>query len=175
MPNILKKIIACSFLVLVIGSALGIILQREFIIRREEDPDKFHPAMYFDKLFGKMVQCRLCPNQCILSPGQYGLCKARKNIDGKLYSLVYGKIATWHIDPIEKKPFFHVLPGSRAFSFATTGCNIQCLFCQNWEISQVFPFDIPTQSAAPEEAIRQTATSGSRIIAFTYVDPTIFY
>jgi len=175
MNNFFRKITAFLFLILVISSALSIVIQREIIIRREEDPSKFHLAMYYNKLFGKIVQCRLCPNLCILSPGEYGLCKARKNIDGNLYSLVYGKIAAAHIDPIEKKPFFHVLPGSKAFSIATTGCNIRCLFCQNWEISQVFPFDMPTQAATPEEVVRQALASGAHIIAFTYSEPIIFY
>ncbi|MBF0571979.1 MAG: AmmeMemoRadiSam system radical SAM enzyme [Candidatus Omnitrophica bacterium] len=131
--------------------------------------------MYYDKLFGNMVQCRLCPNLCVLAPGQYGTCKARKNIQGKLYSMVYGKIATAHTDPIEKKPLFHVLPGSNAFSIATTGCNIQCLFCQNWEISQAFPFDFATQAASAEDVVRQALSSGAQSIAFTYSEPTISY
>src|SRR5208283_1607870 len=144
MNNALKKIFAGFFLLLIVGSAVYVIHQREKIIRLEENPSQFHEALYYNKLSGNMVQCHLCPNLCILSPGQYGACKARKNINGKLYSMVYGKIAASNLDPIEKKPFFHVLPGCAAYSIATTGCNIQCLFCQNWEISQVFPFDLPT-------------------------------
>ena len=144
MNPVFKKILAGLFLILIIASAAYLVFHRERIVRQQGDPSQFHEAMYYNKLSGDMVQCHLCPNLCILSPGEYGICKARKNINGKLYSMVYGKIATSHVDPIEKKPFFHVLPGQAAFSIATTGCNIQCLFCQNWEISQVFPFDMQT-------------------------------
>lgn len=173
--NFLKKTSVFLFLVLVIGSTFYAILHREKAVRREGDADEFHPAMYYDQSSEDRVRCRLCPNRCRLSPGQYGDCKARKNIGGKLYSLVYGKIAAAHVDPIEKKPFFHVLPGEKAFSIATTGCNMQCLFCQNWEISQVFPFDVPTQSATPQQVVAQAVASGAKSIAFTYTEPIIFY
>jgi len=175
MKNIFKKILAGFFLVLIVGSAAYVVIHREKIVRLEENPSQFHEALYYDQLFGHNIQCRLCPNLCILSPGQYGACKARKNINGKLYSMVYGKIATVHLDPIEKKPFFHVLPGAAAFSIATTGCNIQCLFCQNWEISQVFPFDTQTISATPQQVVDQARASGARAIAFTYSEPTISF
>ncbi len=163
------------FLLAVLGSVAYVIVHREKIVRVEEDPAKFHEAMYYKKFFGNIVQCGLCPNKCVLSPGQYGLCKARKNINGSLYSLVYGRIATWHVDPVEKKPFFHVLPGSAAFSIATTGCNIQCLFCQNWEISQIFPFDMQTLPATPRQVVEQALASGAQAIAFTYSEPTISF
>ncbi len=175
MDHIFRKTLAAIFLMIITASSLYVVFQRERIIRLEEDPSRFHEAMYYDKLFGNLVQCRLCPNLCILVPGQYGICKARKNINGKLYSMVYGKIAAVHLDPVEKKPFFHVLPGSSAFSIATTGCNIQCLFCQNWEISQVFPFDLTTITATPEQVVAQALTSGAHAIAFTYSEPIISY
>jgi pyruvate formate lyase activating enzyme len=175
MKNILKKILAGLFLLLIIGSAAYLVIHREQIVRQQEAPSQFHEALYYEKLFGNSVQCRLCPNLCILSPGEYGACKARKNINGKLYSMVYGKIATVHVDPIEKKPFFHVLPGKAAFSIATTGCNIQCLFCQNWEISQVFPFDVKTIPATPQQVVDRALASGAPAIAFTYSEPTISF
>jgi pyruvate formate lyase activating enzyme len=175
MRNFVKKTLATLFVLVIAAGAAFIILKREGTIRREEAPAKFHTAMFFDKLMDKIVRCRLCPNQCMLSPGQYGRCKARKNIDGKLYSLVYGRIATWHIDPIEKKPFFHVLPGGTALSIATTGCNMQCLFCQNWEISQAYPFDAKTQQASPENIVELALANRSNAIAFTYSEPTIYY
>ncbi|MEI7998512.1 MAG: AmmeMemoRadiSam system radical SAM enzyme [Candidatus Omnitrophota bacterium] len=175
MKKFLKKILALLFMISILGTCGYVIVHREAIKRTEEDPTKFHEASYYEKFFGNILQCHLCPNQCILSSGQYGLCKARKNIDGKLYSLVYGKLATWHVDPIEKKPFFHVLPGAKAFSIATSGCNIQCLFCQNWEISQAFPFDSPTQAATPQQIISAALASGSQAIAFTYSEPTISF
>ncbi|MBF0532162.1 MAG: AmmeMemoRadiSam system radical SAM enzyme [Candidatus Omnitrophica bacterium] len=172
---IIKKIFAFLFLILLIGSGLLLIGQRERVARSERPPEKFHTALFFDKLSNRMVQCRLCPNQCILSPGQIGACKARKNIDGTLVSMVYGQIASQHVDPIEKKPFFHVLPGATAFSIATTGCNMQCLFCQNWEISQRFPTEVSTTAATPQQVVDEAAASGARAIAFTYNEPTIAY
>ena len=176
MNKFLKKIIASLFILGILGSAAWVIFTREQIIKIEENPAKFHEAMYYKKFFGKnIIQCNLCPNLCVLSPGQYGLCKARKNIQGKLYSLVYGQIATSHVDPIEKKPFFHVLPGKAAFSIATTGCNIQCLFCQNWEISQIFPFEMQTEAATPQQVVQQALASGTQAIAFTYSEPTISF
>ncbi len=175
MNNIFKKILAGLFLILIIGSAVYVVIYREKMVRLEENPANFHEALYYDKLLGNIVQCRLCPNLCILSPGEYGTCRARKNINGKLYSMVYGKIAAAHLDPIEKKPFFHVLPGSAAYSIATTGCNIQCLFCQNWEISQVFPFDAQTIPATPQQVVDKAVESGAQSIAFTYSEPVISF
>ncbi|MEI8011709.1 MAG: AmmeMemoRadiSam system radical SAM enzyme [Candidatus Omnitrophota bacterium] len=175
MPDLLKKILAILFMFTVLGSAAAVIMHREEIVNREENPLKFHEALYYKKSVGNIIQCQLCPHQCVLAPGQYGRCKARKNIAGRLYSLVYGKIATWHVDPIEKKPFFHVLPGSQAFSIATTGCNLRCLFCQNWEISQTLPFDIKTQNVSPEEIVEQARQRGAQAIAFTYSEPTISF
>jgi len=175
--GLLKKVFAVLFLAIVLGAAVLFIYRRESSVRANgtSDPTVLHEASYYEPLANKTVQCFLCPNQCVLSPSQWGLCKARKNIDGKLYSMVYGKIATAHVDPIEKKPFFHVLPGSTAFSIATTGCNMRCLFCQNWEISQAFPDDVPTQAATPEEVVSQALASGARSIAFTYNEPVIAY
>ena len=88
-----------------------------------------------------MIHCELCPHGCEVDPGERGLCEVRENIDGQYYSLVYANPCAIHIDPIEKKPFYHVLPASRAFSIATAGCNFDCKFCQNWEISQARPED----------------------------------
>lgn len=171
----IKKIAAALFLLAIIASVLYVIIHRENIRHMEEDPVKFREAMHYDRQLGGILSCHLCPKNCVLSPGQYGNCRARKNIGGKLYSLVYGRIAANHVDPIEKKPFFHVLPGEAAFSIATTGCNIHCLFCQNWEISQVFPFASKTQEATPEEVVAAAVASRSKAIAFTYSEPIIAY
>lgn len=137
---------------------------------------KFHLAKYYEKLDDKIVRCLLCPNRCILSEGQVSPCRARKNINGELYTLVYGKIAALHTDPIEKKPLYHFLPGTYAFSIATTGCNLRCKFCQNWQIAQVFPWDIETTiEMTPEEVVNSALESGAKSIAYTYSEPTIFY
>src|SRR4030042_6413148 len=94
---------------------------------------------YFKPLAGKEVRCLLCPRKCEISAGERGYCEVRENREGSLYTLVYGNPCQMNIDPIEKKPFFHVLPGTLSFSIATAGCNFDCKFCQNWEISQEVP------------------------------------
>ena len=91
---------------------------------------------YYTSLDGGEVQCELCPRRCRVSKGKRGLCRVRENREGRYYSLVYGNPCAIHLDPIEKKPLFHVLPATTSFSLATAGCNLQCKFCQNWEISQ---------------------------------------
>ncbi|OPX31618.1 MAG: hypothetical protein B1H40_03715, partial [Candidatus Latescibacteria bacterium 4484_181] len=96
-------------------------------------------AMHYVKLGRRAVRCELCPWSCTVGEGQKGLCKVRKNVAGTYYTLVYANPCAVHVDPVEKKPFFHFLPGTGAFSIATAGCNIECKFCQNWDISQVGP------------------------------------
>ena len=132
-------------------------------------------ALWWNSLPGGDVQCTLCPNACRLGDGQIGLCRVRQNIDGTLRSLSYGQVAAAHVDPVEKKPFYHVLPSSRAFSLATPGCNLRCLFCQNWEISQSYPWEVATRTVSPEEVVAAALQSGAESIAFTYSEPTIFY
>lgn len=123
----------------------------------------------------KTVQCNLCPRRCKLSHDMRGDCKVRINIKGKLYSLVYGNPCAVHIDPIEKKPIFHMLPGSTAFSIATAGCNLHCKFCQNWAISQVPPEQTRNQDMPPEKVIELALKAGCQSIAYTYSDPIVFY
>lgn len=124
---------------------------------------------------GGYVKCALCPKGCLISEGRRGDCRVRENRGGVLYTMAYGNPCAVHVDPIEKKPFFHFLPGSMAFSLATGGCNLHCLYCQNWEISQVAPEDTPMVQMPPEEVISAALRSGSRSIAFTYSEPTVFY
>ncbi len=174
----IKKLMAFLFLAAVVGAALLLVLSRERTAAAEAavlSTNGLHRAMWYEKRPGEIVHCKLCPNACKLSDGQIGICRARKNVGGELYSLVYGRIASAHVDPIEKKPFFHVLPGTMAFSIATPGCNMRCLFCQNWEISQAFPWEIRTAETSPEQVVEAALASGSRSIAFTYSEPTIFY
>ena len=134
-----------------------------------------HEALYYNKLKEKKVHCQLCPNYCTITPGNYGKCKARKNIDGKLYSMIYAKPVSVAVDPIEKKPFFHFLPGTDAYSIGTTGCNLHCQFCQNWTISQAFPEDVPGIHIPPEEVVENAIRENCKSIAYTYTEPTIFY
>jgi pyruvate formate lyase activating enzyme len=130
---------------------------------------------YFTPLEGGEIQCELCPHRCRVAKGKRGLCRVRENREGKYYSLVYGNPCAVHLDPIEKKPFSHVLPGTTSFSLATAGCNFQCKFCQNWEISQAFPEDVYSYEVTSELMVKRAKEIGARSIAYTYVEPTIFY
>ena len=130
---------------------------------------------FFTSLSGGEIQCDLCPRRCRVSRGKRGACRVRENRDGKYYSLVYGNPCAVHLDPIEKKPFFHVLPATTSFSVATVGCNFQCKFCQNWEISQASPEDVYSYDVPPEMMVKMAKEVKARSIAYTYVEPTIFY
>ncbi|UCF35729.1 MAG: AmmeMemoRadiSam system radical SAM enzyme [Acidobacteriota bacterium] len=121
------------------------------------------------------VRCLLCARQCRLAEGERGMCRARINTGGKLRTLVYGRPITVHVDPIEKKPFYHFLPGTEAFSLATSGCPLRCKFCQNWEISQSRPEDYSSPFTQPERVVEVTQNRKVPIIAFTYNEPTVFF
>jgi len=123
----------------------------------------------------KKVKCLLCPTGCELGNGDRGDCRARMNIEGKLQTLVYGKPCAVHVDPIEKKPLFHYLPGSNSFSIATAGCNLHCMYCQNWEISQREPENTRNFDLPPERVVQQAKETNSRTIAYTYSDPVVFF
>lgn len=131
-------------------------------------------ARYYDKLENNLVNCRVCPRECVIKPGDRGFCNTRENRDGTLYSLVYGKVAAFNIDPIEKKPFYHFLPGSLAYSIATTGCNFWCKFCQNWQLSQSKPEERRARDMTPDQVAREAARNGAQSIAYTYNEPTVF-
>ena len=131
-------------------------------------------AKHWTKLEGNRVRCDLCPHRCILNDGQVGLCRVRKNIGGKLYTLIYGSVSSMAVDPIEKKPLFNFKPGSSVFSIATVGCNLRCRHCQNWEISQVGPDEFPyLREYTPEEIVAMALPYDG--IAFTYNEPTIWH
>ncbi|MDZ7331235.1 MAG: AmmeMemoRadiSam system radical SAM enzyme [candidate division KSB1 bacterium] len=135
-------------------------------------------AMFYQIEADQRVVCQLCPHDCRLKPGQVGICGVRQNIDGKLFSLVYGKAIALHIDPIEKKPLFHVLPGSQSFSIATVGCNFHCKFCQNYDISQVRDvgdIDRFSREISPEELVKLAKHNRCQSIAYTYTEPTIYF
>jgi pyruvate formate lyase activating enzyme len=121
-----------------------------------------------------LVECLLCARRCALKEGERGDCGARINQDGRMRSLVYGRPVAIHVDPIEKKPFYHFLPGSTAFSLATAGCPLHCEFCQNWEISQSKPEDQPGQFVAAERIVAGAANQRAPVVAFTYNEPTVF-
>lgn len=134
-----------------------------------------HEAAFYEKLRGGKIRCKLCPRQCIVADKKRGYCRVRENRDGRYYSLVYGRPCARNLDPIEKKPFFHVYPGSRSFSIATVGCNIACKFCQNWDISQAGANEITTDYQAPEAIAQQAQAAGARTISYTYTEPTVFF
>jgi len=130
---------------------------------------------YFTSLDGGEIQCELCPRRCRLSRGKRGFCRVRENREGKCYSLVYGNPCVMHLDPIEMECFFHVLPGTRSLTLATAGCNFQCKFCENWEISQASPEDVYSYEIPPEMVVKRAKQMRARSIASTYVEPTILY
>ena len=121
------------------------------------------------------VHCLKCPNSCTIPAGGTGLCRNRVNVRGKLYSIAYGNPCAVHVDPIEKKPLFHFLPSTRAFSIAAAGCNLSCLNCQNWQISQVSPKETDNEDLMPRAVVDSARRSGSASIAYTYSEPTTFY
>ena len=121
------------------------------------------------------IECELCPRHCLIPEGARGDCRVRINLDGKLQTLVYGKPCSVHVDPIEKKPLYHVLPGTGAFSIATAGCNGHCKFCQNWQISQRPPEETDNIDLPPEQVVVSALENRCRSIAYTYSDPVIFY
>jgi pyruvate formate lyase activating enzyme len=122
------------------------------------------------------VRCVACAHRCVLRPSRVGICGVRQNRGGWLYTLVYGQIVASQAEPVEKKPFFHFLPGSYAFSLATQGCNFHCAFCQNWQLSQAHREGKVPESRylAPDGAVEEAVAAGVRSIAYTYVEPTVF-
>ena len=133
-------------------------------------------ALLYNKKENGIVACRLCSQYCVISPGNRGICAVRENIDGTLYTLVYGKVIASHVDPIEKKPLFHFLPGSKSFSIATVGCNFKCLHCQNYDLSEYprLKREIPGKEMTPEDIVSATEAYGCKSISYTYTEPTIF-
>lgn len=131
-------------------------------------------ALFYKKLKDKKVQCLLCPHFCTLKKNESGKCRVRKNKDGKLFSLVYGRPCSLAFDPIEKKPLYHFFPGQTTFSIATVGCNLNCKHCQNWEISQAEPIE-NKNILEPKEIIKEVKKNKIKVICYTYTEPTIFY
>ena len=132
-------------------------------------------AWFYEPLADRRIRCRTCPHQCLLAPGETGICRAKMNLEGKHYSLSFGNPCAVNVDPVEKKPLFHFLPGATAFSLAVAGCNFRCLNCQNWEISQVSPRQTRNYELPPAEVVRQAGSYDCRAVAFTYSEPSSFY
>jgi pyruvate formate lyase activating enzyme len=151
-------------------------------------------ALFYEAEEQQRVRCTLCPHFCTIAPGHRGACGVRINRDGKLYTLVADRVISEEVDPIEKKPLFHFLPGSRAYSIATVGCNLRCLFCQNWDISQtpkLKPAETPDflclplaeppadwgagRPTTPKDIVAEALSHRCASIAYTYTEPTIFF
>ena len=134
-------------------------------------------AYLYEKLEQKKVKCHLCNHGCVIKENGKGICGVRENKDGILYSLVYDKVIAAHLDPIEKKPLFHFLPGTTSFSIATVGCNFRCRFCQNYEISQM-PHDykkIVGELIPPDAIVAYAIKNGAKSISYTYTEPTVYF
>lgn len=134
-------------------------------------------AMLWEKLEGTAVKCLLCAHGCVIKDGDFGFCGMRKNELGELLTYAYGSVIANHVDPIEKKPLYHFLPGSYSYSIATVGCNFRCSFCQNWTISQASASHGNSEGyeMKPEEIVREAVKSDCRSISYTYTEPTVFF
>jgi pyruvate formate lyase activating enzyme len=135
-------------------------------------------ALLYDKLEDHKVQCSLCSHRCVVADGKRGICHVRENRGGVLHTLVFDRIVAGHVDPIEKKPLFHFLPGSLSYSIATVGCNFRCRYCQNADIAQM-PSDhggaIAGEAVSPAEVVAAAERHGCRSISYTYTEPTVFF
>lgn len=138
-------------------------------------------SLFYKKLKEKKVQCRTCNHYCQIAPSNRGICAVRENRDGKLYSLVYGKVVAKNVDPIEKKPLFHFLPGTKSLSIATVGCNFRCFYCQNADIAQMpkenvlfREGNVPGIDMTPEDIVNEALLIKTPSIAYTYTEPTVF-
>jgi len=156
------------------GTALFLASLSAGIVSDAKSRGKLVEARYYEKLENKEIRCLLCPKKCKIGDRERGYCGVRENIDGTYYTLVYGEPCAIHLDPIEKKPFFHVLPSSLALSFSTVGCNIECKFCQNWQISQTRPEQAYSVLTSPQAMVKKALSTGASSIAYTYGEPVIF-
>lgn len=135
-------------------------------------------ALLYQKLPDKKVSCYLCSHHCQISDGNFGICQVRQNKEGTLYTHAYGAVVAANVDPIEKKPLFHMLPGSKSFSIAALGCNFRCGFCQNWQISQkeeAVKLGLGQEKMSPQEIVARAQEAGCKSISYTYTEPTIFF
>ena len=142
------------------------------VVGRVEAPRR-HPAKYWRPLGGGRVQCTLCPNNCVIPEGKRGICRVRENRGGRLYTLTYGQPATFHFETMEKQPLLHYLPGSRVLALGTAGCNLGCLYCQNWQFTQTYPEFVSLYRLPPEEVVNLARKGRCRAISFTYNDPVV--
>ena len=140
----------------------------------QDEMDFVTEARFYEKLPNQKIRCKLCPRVCIVGDGQRGECGVRENRGGVFCSLVHSRVCAAHVDPVEKKPLFHYLPGTTAFSIATAGCNVKCKFCQNWDISQSRPEQIPAEYLPPKRVVELAGQFHCPTIAYTYSEPIVF-
>ena len=140
-----------------------------------DEPGKWSKEALFYVEADGGLKCNKCPHGCILDKGEYGICRNRVNYNGKLYSIAYGNPCAVHIDPIEKKPLFHFLPSRKAYSIAAAGCNLRCLNCQNWQISQFSPRETENYDLMPARVVEECLRNNCETIAYTYSEPSTFY
>lgn len=132
-------------------------------------------AKFWNSIENNRIQCRLCPHQCKINENKRGICGVRQNENGKLYTLIYGSCSSVAVDPIEKKPFYHLYPGTNAFSLGTVGCTFKCEHCQNYTISTALPEDVHLEEILPKKAVELAKQYGCKGIAWTYNEPTIWH
>jgi len=141
----------------------------------EEEQSAFRKEALFQEETARGIMCRICPNECVLKEGELSKCNNRKVIKSKLYTLAYGNPCSVNVDPVEKKPLYHFLPGTRAYSIATAGCNLVCLNCQNWTISQTSPDKTRNYTLMPGKVVSECINKSCKSIAYTYSEPVTFY
>jgi len=159
------------------GILPGALSTREARAAGIEDPDfkYIKEVPYYEKLEDQMIRCGICPKKCRVGESERGFCGNKENRGGTYYTLAYGNPCSAHVDPIEKKPLFHYLPATKAFSISAAGCNFDCKFCQNWQLSQVRPEQTRNYDLPPEKAVDYALETGSESIAYTYGEPVVFY
>jgi pyruvate formate lyase activating enzyme len=140
----------------------------------QNDAQFTREARFYEKMANRKIKCKLCPRECVVGDKERGYCGVRENRGGTYYTLVHSRVCAAHIDPVEKKPLFHYLPGTMAFSIATAGCNVNCKFCQNWDISQSRPEQIPAQFMPPAQVAAIASQNRCPTIAYTYSEPVVF-
>ena len=142
--------------------------------QRQDDAQFTVEARFYEKLPNKKIKCKLCPRECTVGDRERGYCGVRENRGGTYYTLVHSRVCAMNIDPVEKKPLFHYLPGTVAFSLATVGCNVNCKFCQNWDISQARPEQVAARYLPPKKIAELAAQNHCPTIAYTYSEPVVF-
>jgi pyruvate formate lyase activating enzyme len=143
--------------------------------RGPAEKEFYREARFYEKLADERIRCLICPRRCVVDDVERGYCGVRENVGGTYHTIVYGRVCTYHVDPVEKKPLFHFLPGTTAFSLATVGCNMECKFCQNWEISQERPENVDAADIPPDRVVEAARQAGAPTVAYTYTEPTVYY